>query len=427
MTEIKKQVKKQYFVWFCFVLTIVMGLTSFLLFLRNASVIVPVSWGVDNGNREGIVQWLNALQQELLSPVLVGFLAALILTRRPKNRVGRLLLSLGVTLAVMSILREWSVYAYFTVQEVLPFAGIAAWISNWLWIILFGFIMLIAAVFPDGHFLSRRWFWIVGVPLCFFTIPLLGGAMVENPMSSAFQIPNPFNKNHPEALYNFAFTLGVGAMLVAAIMVLVSSVVRFRNSKARERQQMKWLMFGVAIMAFLTIFGMGLYFALGNSWGAIMVNSAILGPVLGISVALLRYRLYDIDVIIRRTLQYTLLTGSIALIYFGSVILLQAGIGALTGQENSPIITVLTTLGIAALFNPLRIRIQNFIDRRFYRKKYDAEQALAQFAAAARDEVDMEKLADALLGVVEETMQPEKVSLWLKQNPKNKPQKELHP
>jgi hypothetical protein len=131
-----------------------------------------------------------------------------------------------------------------------------------------------------------------------------------------------------------------------------------------------------------------------------------------------KFRLYDIDIIIRRTLQYAIVTGLLALTYFGGIIILQGILGPLTGEFNSPVVTVITTLGIAALFNPLRIRVQDFIDRRFYRRKYDAEQTLAQFAETARDEVDMEKLTAALLGVVEKTVQPEQLSIWI--NPMTK-------
>lgn len=136
---------------------------------------------------------------------------------------------------------------------------------------------------------------------------------------------------------------------------------------------------------------------------------------LSIGIAILRYRLFDIDVIIRRTLQYTILTGLLVLTYYGGIVVLQSVFSPLTGLEHHPLVTVITTLGIAALFNPLRIRVQDFIDRRFYRRKYNAEQALAQFAAVARDEVDMEKLTAALILVIQETVQPEQVSLRIKE------------
>ena len=413
----EKKQKFPRFVWVWFVFTLGIGVASLLLFMRNATTPVPVSWGVEGGTREGGVEWINAFQQSLLSPTLIGFLGALILTRRPGNRIGRLLIALGVISALGTFTQEWAVYGYYTLQTNvpgnMPGTALAAWITNWIWVILFSILLLTASIFPDGQFPSRRWGLVVCGPLALFAIPILSGAFVETPMSSSFQIPNPFVSTHPKTFYDFVFTLGVIFMPLTALAVLAAVMVRFRTSQARERQQMKWLMFGVAVMAFLTVVGLGLYFGLNNNFGGIMVNTATIGPALGVGVALLRHRLYDIDILIRRTLQYSLLTGLLALIYFGSVILLQTGFRTLTGQTNSPIITVLSTLGIAALFNPLRHRVQDFIDRRFYRKKYNAEQALAQFATIARDEVDMDKLIAALIGVVQETMQPERVSVWL--------------
>jgi hypothetical protein len=132
-----------------------------------------------------------------------------------------------------------------------------------------------------------------------------------------------------------------------------------------------------------------------------------------LAMAILRYRLFDIDVLIRRTLQYAILSAILALVYFGGVVMLQTIFDVVVGQHDSPLITVVSTLTIAALFNPLRLRIQDFIDQRFYRKKYDAERALAQFATSARDEVDVDRLAAALLDTVEETVQPDRAALWL--------------
>jgi hypothetical protein len=181
-----------------------------------------------------------------------------------------------------------------------------------------------------------------------------------------------------------------------------------------SRAQMRWAVGGV--IAGAAVFMLNFASNAPPPYREVILFVASLGfPIIGISLAMaiLRYRLFDIDVIIRKTLQYALLTGLLVLVYFGSVILLQSLTENLFGVQ-SPLVIVLSTLAIAALFNPLRIRIQDFIDRRFYRKKYNAEQALTQFAVTARDKVDMENLTTALLQVVEETMQPEEISLWLR-------------
>ncbi len=259
------------------------------------------------------------------------------------------------------------------------------------------------ALFPNGHTVPRRAFLPFSVAIALFI------ALQVASVLSAMGILS-------SQIDTVSARLGGFGALPIFGFVLISQIYRYRRVYTSvERQQAKWFLFGLGLVFLglvitvvsptnfrLTIFGQNIFSIL-----------FLLFPIL-VAVAITRYRLFDIDLIIRRTLQYTLLTGLLALAYFGGVVILQGILGPLAGSANSPIVTVITTLGIAALFTPLRRRVQDFIDRRFFRKKYNAEQALAAFAITARDEVDMDKLAAALIGVVEETMQPEKVSLWLK-------------
>jgi len=192
-------------------------------------------------------------------------------------------------------------------------------------------------------------------------------------------------------------------------LVLSSQIYRYLRVSGRvERDQTKWFLFGLVVaVAFPQV--AGLFVTLPGEVEVI----AFMAIPLGIGVGVLRYHLWDIDVIIRKALVYTALTALLALVYFGGVVLLQRLFGALTGVEQSPLAVVLSTLVIAALFAPLRRRIQDGIDRRFYRKKYDAQQVLAQFAVTARDETDLDALTGELARVVQETLQPEGVSVTL--------------
>jgi len=204
--------------------------------------------------------------------------------------------------------------------------------------------------------------------------------------------------------------------------------IRYRHAGPVERQQVKWvvlallvyILFFISLALLINVLRIGdpetsnLTTSLLASMGLLALGNLVyIGLPVSMTLAMLRYRLWDVDVIIRRTLQYSALTGMLALVYFGGVVILQGVFGGLTRESGSPLVTVLTTLLIAALFNPLRNRVQAFIDRRFYRNHYVADQILARFAAAARDEVDMDRLTAALVDAVDETMRPEKVGLWL--------------
>jgi hypothetical protein len=192
---------------------------------------------------------------------------------------------------------------------------------------------------------------------------------------------------------------------------LILLILRYRRAALIERQQIKWFAFVASILSVAIIMSL-IFEPIPLILEAVLGLSIYASLLLAYAIAILRYNLWDIDLIIRRTLQYTLLTGLLLLVYFGTILVLQNLFVSFAGQR-SQVVVVISTLTIAALFNPLRIRVQEFIDSRFYRQKYDAEQALAQFAATARNEVDMDKLTASLLGVVAEAIHPESISLWI--------------
>jgi hypothetical protein len=223
---------------------------------------------------------------------------------------------------------------------------------------------------------------------------------------------NPVGVEGAAPLLEGIETAGTGLALLALLLALVSMIVRFLRSRGVERQQLKWIVYAGTLAAggfALTLFLSG---PLANAVFVAAFLAFICVPVAA-GVAIMRYRLYEIDLLINRTLVYGALTAALALVYLGSVVLLQQLFRALIGQE-SQLAIVASTLAIAALFNPLRRRIQEIVDRRFYRKKYDAAQILASFNARLRDEVDLNALSGDLARVVEDAVQPAHVSLWLR-------------
>ncbi len=356
-------------------------------------------------------------------PVLFVFVGALIISRQPRNVIGLVMMLPGIA---MTFVIDAYLEPYLNGQLLLPVAPsplflIILWFSNWNWLLLVFPVMFIMLLFPTGRPLTPRWRWLtylgIGIMVFFITVISFAEEIAPGSDSTLWQVPNPIGFLKTEWI-----EAAVGPFLILfpiwIILCAISLFVRFRRAKSVERAQIKWLFYAGAIFV---VFYLPSY--LGDTFRQVDNLFNLLLPIglatfpIAIAIAILRYNLYDIDIIIRKTLQYALLTGLLALVYFGSVVLLQTLVENLSG-EQSPIVIVLSTLAIAALFNPLRLRVQDFIDRRFYRKKYNAEQALARFAEVARDEVDMEKLTIGLLGVVEETMQPEKVTLWLKASKK---------
>jgi hypothetical protein len=359
---------------------------------------------------------------------LVG---ALIASRRPYNPIGWICLADGVLWMVLSVTDQYSIYGLANPGSV-PFPVAVGTIGDqWLWVPTVGLLgIYLLLLFPDGRLPSRRWrplAWFAGVVI---VLQSVAEGLAPGPLENQGGVPNPFGIGGLPWLPDAALAL-LPLLPLCILASALSLVLRYRRSGGEIRQQIKWVAFvasfaGLLYSIALIILGIFAQVMMDSEgrlpptplWFESITSVAVLGfagvPV-AIGFAVLKYRLYDIDVVINRTLVYGSLTLTLALIYFCGVATTQALLGVLTGRHQLPqLAIVVSTLVIAALFNPLRQRIQSFIDRRFYRRKYDARKTLEAFSATLRDETDLEALHDELVGVVTETMQPIHVSVWLR-------------
>jgi hypothetical protein len=357
---------------------------------------------------------------------LVG---ALIASRRPHNPIGWICLAVGFLWMLLGLFDYYGVYG-LAKPDTVPFPVVIYAMVEWLWLPTVGLLAIyLVLLFPDGRLPSRRWrplAWLSGL-----VITLLGVDSVLAPgeLTDLEGVRNPFGLEGAPWLVDAEIVLlllFVGCILASA----VSLILRYRHSGGEVREQIKWIALAGSFVGLLLSTVLGLIIVsevMRGSGGStplwlqgllfVMVLSFAGVPV-AIGFAVLRYRLYDIDLLINRTLVYGSLTVSLAVVYFGGVTVTQAIFRALTSQEEQPqLAVVVSTLVIAALFNPLRRRIQSFIDRRFYRRRYDAAKTLEAFSVKLRDETDLDTLRDDLVGVVRETMQPAHVSLWLRPDP----------
>jgi hypothetical protein len=356
--------------------------------------------------------------------------AALVVSRRPTNRIGWLFLLTSLLLAyggAGNLADQYAYYTFVTHPGALPGGAWVLWLGVMAQIA--GFVPLasfLLLLFPDGRLLSPRWRLVAWAAAVFMALNLVSAFLNPAPSTaSGLQVPNPLGIGVPsgqsalwEAFSNASPVVTLIAGLPIALACVASALLRFRRSRGDERQQLKWFAMGVLLIPLAAAIGL-LAGLLNSAWLQIVPvwQLGVAGIPIATGIAILKYRLYDIDLIIRRTLLYALLTGLLAAVYFGSVVALQSVFTALTGAARSELVTVLSTLAIATLFVPLRRRLQAAIDRRFNRQKYNAAQTLAEFGATLRDEVDLDHLSAHLLVVVEETMQPETVSLWIRGQP----------
>ena len=349
---------------------------------------------------------------------------AVVASRRPKNPIGWIMCAGGLGVALGSLTDAYATYLLFTSPEkqILE-AGMSAWVSLWITTAGVNLFLLLLLLFPDGRLPSRRWRPVVWLVVLNMVTQITSSAFLTERFIGFRDIGNPFHVAalHPiEAVYEtYAETpLSILAVLLPAIAL----VARFWHSRGVERQQLKWFVSSGVVVALTSILISFVVFFLGEENFRSQVLLTILFPMLilalcgipiSIGIALLRYRLYEIDILINRTLVYGSLTVVLAASYEGGIVMLQHLFVALTGQE-SRLAVVASTLVIAALFEPLRRRIQDFVDRRFYRRKFDAAKSLDAFGTRLRQETDIQTINDDLIMVVRETIQPAHVSLWLR-------------
>ncbi len=366
----------------------------------------------------------------LISVPVLAFpiVGALIASGRPRNPIGWICLAEGLLWAFLGMIESYGLYGVSRPGS-LPFPVAVYALGEWLWVPTVGLLgIYMVLLFPDGRLPSNRWrplAWLSGAAIVFGSA---GSGLTPGTIADFGGVRNPYGlEGQPwvEGAANAALLVFLGCILAS----VASLVLRYRRSLGEGRQQIKWIAFAASVVGFGFVGAMvsglvALAFAPERWSGAntpplwfdVLFSVVLLsfgGVPIAVGVALLRYRLYDIDVLINRALVYASLTTVLVLLYVGGVVSLQYTVRAITGQE-SRLAIVASTLLIAALFNPLRRRVQGVVDRRFYRRKYDAAKTMEAFNSRLREETDLEALSEDLVGVATRTVQPAHASLWLR-------------
>jgi hypothetical protein len=369
----------------------------------------------------------------LLVIVAYGLAALVVARRQPANLVGWVLAGIVLGAGMSSVSLGYVEGSDDRAGQ--PLGVLAAWVGQWAYVVWVGLaVLFLPLLFPTGRLPSPRWRPVAWLALAALILGAVSEAVVptlevDKESGGTVTIANPIGLDG--RLVDVLYLSGNVLLVLSVVGAVASLITRLRIARGRERQQVKWvawalglgatgMVVAVIVSSFEPAYGVVegsaavLYVVGAIGWfGALAILG--LGVPAAIAVAIVRHQLYDIDVLINRTLVYGALTVMLALVYFGGVAGMQYIFRALTGQEEQPqLAIVVSTLVIAALFNPLRRRIQSFIDKRFYRSNYDARKTLEAFSAKLRDETDLEALNNELVGVVRETMQPAHVSLWLR-------------
>jgi hypothetical protein len=364
------------------------------------------------------VAWISWVPSVL---VLGSFMTvgAVVVSRQPHNRIGWLCCAAGLLGGLAAFSAEYARYALGPHGGWLPGGLAMAWLNGWVGTFWAGLVLsLVVLLFPTGRPPSRRWRPVAWACAVCVTVLCVQQAVMPGPLEASGQ-PNPLGIDSARAALAWIYGLVTLCFVVLMLLCAGSVVVRFRRASSVERQQLKWFAYGAGQLAVLFALSLGVP-GLWNRWVSVPVSDLVFGisfaliPVT-IGIAILRYRLYDIDRLIRCTLVYGLLTALLAAFYAGLVLGMEELFGGIGGQPPSWAVAG-ATLAVAAVFQPARRRIQQVVDRRFNRRRYDTTKTLEAFSDRLRHHVDLDALSAELLAVVDQTMEPTKASLWLRRS-----------
>jgi len=344
--------------------------------------------------------------------VVVGTVGVLVASRRAGNAIGWLFSFLGLGLVLSVFSQDYAIRALGSSPNSLPAGEFSAWLGSWL-PAAGGVVIFLMLLFPDGHLPSRRWrpfAWATAAWVTVFTVAAAGMTAPPGP-------EDLLGFNGPRGFESGPWAIAVRVSFLGSVVVALASAfsltLRLRRARGREREQLKWFVYAGSLLVLAVVsFQLGVVPAALNRWANALTLFAFAGIPTAAGVAILKYHLYDIDLIINRTVVYSTLSITLGLVYYTVVVLLQQLVG--DRFVNSQVVVAGSTLAVAAMFRPARTRIQAEVDRRFNRRKYDAEETLDSFSARLRDEVDLNTLTRLFLHVVRETMEPTELSLWLR-------------
>ena len=389
--------------WTLWVVAVGLAAIGLVLLAVTFDVPVPDSWGF-----RGFTA-IFAFSLSTLGALLVGARG---------SRIGWLLLGAGVLSGIQGFCEEYAIFGLVAHPGTVPGPELLGWLNSWIWVFLVASVgIYVPLLFPTGRLLSPRWRVVAIATVVASVFLAFALALSDGPLNNAPFVRNPFGIPGFTAIDPItntsgpAFLLGYGGLLTCALGALVSVIVRFRRARGIERQQMKSLVLG------------GVFLVIGFAAGGGLQEQGKLGQVffiatiqivpLSVAIAILRYRLYDIDLLINRTVVYGLTTAAIGVSFFLLIVVLQAPLRAVTG--GSELAVAASTLACFALFTPLRRRIQRTVDRRFYRARYDAARTLDRFAGRIAGEVELAALRRDLVEALEATVQPAQLSIWLRE------------